>query len=124
MIHAGEILFAAAIAGTKQVILIGEANQIPYINRIETIEVKYYNIAEISMGSKHHFQMHKKHCSHSLKILQTRNEDNNSHGMRTQGTTLPQDPDSKDHQTTTNTNTWSSNKLRKKNLVSCDTKHP
>lgn len=48
MLHAGEILFAAALSGVREVMLIGDVNQIPYINRTESFEVKYHNIAKIA----------------------------------------------------------------------------
>lgn len=48
MIHAGEILFAAALSGAKEVLLIGDTNQIPYINRTTAFEVKFHKISEIA----------------------------------------------------------------------------
>lgn len=48
MLHAGEILYAAALSGVAEVLLIGDIKQIPYINRIEAFEVKYYDITKIA----------------------------------------------------------------------------
>ncbi|KAG8271671.1 hypothetical protein J6590_057691 [Homalodisca vitripennis] len=48
MMHAGKILFAATLSGAKEVLFIGDTNQIPYINRTSELEVKYYKISEIA----------------------------------------------------------------------------
>lgn len=52
MMHAGEILFAAVVSGVREVMLIGDKNQIPFINRSQALEVKYHNISEIAPVSK------------------------------------------------------------------------
>ncbi|KAG8247051.1 hypothetical protein J6590_071021 [Homalodisca vitripennis] len=52
MMHAGEILFAATLSGAKEVLLIDDTNQIPYINRTSELEVKYYKISEIATTVK------------------------------------------------------------------------
>lgn len=48
MLHAGEILFAAVLSGMSEVILIGGVNKIPYINRTNSFEVRYYDIRKIA----------------------------------------------------------------------------
>ncbi|KAG8261668.1 hypothetical protein J6590_067735 [Homalodisca vitripennis] len=45
MLHAGEILFACALAGVSEALLIRDKNQIPYINRTPH-DLKYFNILE------------------------------------------------------------------------------
>lgn len=48
MLHAGEILFAAAMAQAPEIILIGDTNQIPYINRTREFMVNYFDISTIA----------------------------------------------------------------------------
>lgn len=48
MMHAGEILFAANCAGAQEIMLIGDINQIPYINRMGDLEVNFYKISELA----------------------------------------------------------------------------
>ncbi|KAG8302406.1 hypothetical protein J6590_033002 [Homalodisca vitripennis] len=52
MLHAGEILFAAILAKTQEIMLIGDINQIPYINRTGNFEVKFHKISEIAVITK------------------------------------------------------------------------
>lgn len=52
MMHAGEILFAAVKSGVREIMLIGDKNQIPFINRSQALEVKFHNISEITPISK------------------------------------------------------------------------
>ncbi|KAG8301064.1 hypothetical protein J6590_061490 [Homalodisca vitripennis] len=47
MLHAGEIVFVFALAEVSQALLIGDKNQIPYINRTP-YDLKYFNILEIA----------------------------------------------------------------------------
>lgn len=45
MLHAGEVIFAATLAKVKELMLFGDMNQIPFINRTETLEVNVHRIA-------------------------------------------------------------------------------
>jgi len=48
MMHAGEILFAANLAKVKDIMLIGDRNQIPNINKMEDLEVNFHKKTEIA----------------------------------------------------------------------------
>lgn len=53
MMHAEEILFAATLSGAREVLLIGNTNQIPYVNRTAAMGVKFNQITEIATTHKH-----------------------------------------------------------------------
>lgn len=47
MSHAGQLLLACAVAKVKEVMLLGDVNQVPFINRMSNVTVKYHQIANI-----------------------------------------------------------------------------
>lgn len=52
MVHAGEVLFAAELAHVPETTLIGDENQIPYINRTTSFKAKFYDITKIAQVIK------------------------------------------------------------------------
>lgn len=52
MMHCGEILFAAVKACAKEVILLGDENQITYINRTPQYLVDFDSVVRVCGGEK------------------------------------------------------------------------
>ncbi|KAG8285823.1 hypothetical protein J6590_072835 [Homalodisca vitripennis] len=67
MMHTGEILFAAKLSGAHEIILIGDTNQIPYINRSEHLEVSTHRITEVAETTKELNISHR--CTRSTTAL-------------------------------------------------------
>ncbi|KAG8303223.1 hypothetical protein J6590_016197 [Homalodisca vitripennis] len=66
MMHAGEILYACALANAQEAFLIGDINQIPYINRT-THDLTYYDIMKLTTVDK--ILHHSYRCTNSVAAL-------------------------------------------------------
>ncbi|KAG8280865.1 hypothetical protein J6590_071358 [Homalodisca vitripennis] len=66
MMHAGEILYACALANAQEALLIGDINQIPYINRT-THDLTYYDITKLTTVDK--ILHHSYRCTNSVAAL-------------------------------------------------------
>ncbi|QKN22697.1 replicase [Erysiphe necator associated virga-like virus 1] len=53
MMHCGEVLFAAHLAGAEEVILLGDVNQIPYINRTPQCSVAHSAIDKLCASTEY-----------------------------------------------------------------------
>ncbi|KAG8291827.1 hypothetical protein J6590_051729 [Homalodisca vitripennis] len=63
MLHAGEILYAVELSQTKEVMMVGDMNQIPYINRVTGHSTQFHDIAKITEISQY--------LSHSYRCMMT-----------------------------------------------------
>ncbi|KAG8312391.1 hypothetical protein J6590_024897 [Homalodisca vitripennis] len=66
MMQAGEILYACALANAQEALLIGDINQIPYINRT-THDLTYYDIMKLTTVDK--ILNHSYRCTNSVAAL-------------------------------------------------------
>ncbi|KAG8252870.1 hypothetical protein J6590_047371 [Homalodisca vitripennis] len=63
MVHAGEILYAVELSQAKEVMMVGDMNQIPYINRVTGHSTQFHDITKITEISQY--------LSHSYRCTMT-----------------------------------------------------